>query len=208
MKVADATLLAGLQAQLERPDTVSYVSEMISERLASVLRERPKRQETLESKRAEVRVKLENLVRALESGASASAVVQAIHAREQELAALDQELREPEESRDDNLTVIPTWVQQQLADLAQLLREDSSRVREHLRRLNLGFTFSPVSDEGRPFLRVAVNSDFVPVPGLGQYFPSAASGDLHPRSSGSSTWTFTVDRPPNQLGPGWRRKAG
>ena len=25
-----------------------------------------------------------------------------------------------------------------------------------------------------------------------------------PRSSGSSTWTFTVDPPPNQLGPGWR----
>ena len=98
------------------------------------------------------------------------------------LAALDQELGEPEESLDDKLTVIPTWVQQQFADLAQLLREDSTRVREHFRRLSLDFTFSPVSDEGRPFLRVAVNSDIAPLPGLGQYFPSAASGDSHPRS--------------------------
>ena len=182
VKVADATLLAGLQAQLRRPDTVSYVSEMISERLASMLRERPQRQETLESKRAEVRAKLENLVRALEGGASASAVVQAIHAREQELAVLDQELGEPEYSVEDNLTVIPTWVQQQLSDLAQFLREDSTRVREHFRQLNLDFTFSPVSDEGRPFLRVAVNSDLAPLPGLGQFFPSAASGESHPRA--------------------------
>ena len=182
MKVADATLLAGLQAQLTNPDTVNHVSEMLSERLASVLRDRPKRQESLESKRAEVRVKLGNLIRALEGGASASAVIHAIHAREQELALLDQELAEPEGSLDDNLTVIPTWVQQQLADLPQLLREDSSRVREHFRRLNLDYTFSPIADEGRPFLRVAVNSDFPPLPGLGQYFPSAASGDLHPRS--------------------------
>jgi hypothetical protein len=106
------------------------------------------------------------------------------------------------------LTVIPTWVQQQLADLAQLLREDSSRVREHFRRFNLDFTFSPFADEGRPFLRVAVNSEVVPLSGLGQHFPSAASGDLHPRSSGSSTWMFTVDLPPNHPGPGWWKRAG
>ena len=55
---------------------------MLSERLAGVRSERPKRQATLESQRAEVRVKLENLDRALEGGASASAVVQAIHMHE------------------------------------------------------------------------------------------------------------------------------
>ena len=58
--------------------------------------------------------------------------------------------------------------------------------RERFRRLNLDFTFSPVSDEGRSFLRVAVNSDFVPLPGLGQYFPSATSGDSHPRAEPGS----------------------
>jgi hypothetical protein len=38
--------------------------------------------------------------------------------------------------------------------------------------------------------------------------PDTSRFRSHPRSSGSSTWTFTVDLPPNQLGPGWRRKAG
>ena len=32
--------------------------------------------------------------------------------------------------------------------------------------------------------------------------------DVKPQAAGSRTWKFQVDLPANQLGPGWRKKAG
>ena len=156
-----------------------------SERLAAVMRDRPKRRTELEQNRASARRRLDNLVRALEHGDAPLPVLEQIRARQAEVDALEQELAGLQEPVEERMAVSPTWVQQQLSDLADVLHEDTPRVREHFRGLNLDFTFSPVSHEGRLFLRAAVNADFVPA-GLGQYFPSAVSKRSHPRSGNQS----------------------
>jgi hypothetical protein len=172
---------AGLQARLTQPDTVAYVSEVLSERLAAAMHDRPKRRTALEQQRASAQKGLANLVRALEHGDAPLPVLEQIRARQAEVDGLEQALAGLQEPVEERMAVFPTWVHQQLSDLAGVLHEDTPRVREHFRGLNLDFTFSPVFDAGRPFLRAAVNADFVPA-GLDRYFQSAVSGRSHQQS--------------------------
>ena len=179
--MANAVLLEGLQHQLTRPETVSYVSGLLTERLASLVDDRPARRAALELQCAEKRRAVENLVRALEYGESPGPVLERIRTLQQELVASERALAELGEPAAEKLVVFPSWVEQQLSDLAGLLSDDTILLRQHFRRLGLNFTFNAVTDNGRPFLQAFVNADVASI-GLGQYFPSAASGALHPRS--------------------------
>ena len=60
---------------------------------------------------------------------------------------------------DVDLAVIPTWVRQQLQDLAGLLAGNPQRAKAEFQRLNMTFTATPVIDEGRPFLRLEGSGD-------------------------------------------------
>ena len=206
-KIADAALLSRLQEELQHPDTVAYVTEALSARIAVALDDGSRRRQRLEGERTRVQKKLDNLIAVLENDGPAPTVRQAIRAREAELARLQRDLEAIREPLGEKLAVLPSWVEGQLGNLADLLNQAPDRVRHHLNQTGVRFIVSPVSDKGRSFLRAAGSAIL-----LGGLFNRevdlSASDASHPRSSGSSTWTFTVDLPPNQLGPGWRRKAG
>ena len=153
-KVADAVLLEGLQAELLRPSTVDYIAGQLTRALNEVVDQRPQRRAELQRTRETAEQKLRNLVAAVENGAGAPTVFQAIKDREVEIRVLDGQLATDDEPIAERLAVIPTWVRQQLEDAAGLLREGPERAKTEFQRLGIRFTVHPVHDEGpRPFLR-------------------------------------------------------
>ncbi len=95
----------------------------------------------------------------------ASSVRHALQQREAELADIDRQLAAAPAMDADRLALSTTcWVQQQLEDLADVLRDSPERVRAHFQKLNLKITLYPVHDEGdRPFLRAIGEGDFAPL---------------------------------------------
>jgi hypothetical protein len=96
--------------------------------------------------------KLQNLVSALDGGASApAAILKAISDREKVVAQLECQIRSAAEPRPAaNFEITNDWVRQQLGDLAGLLRSDVARVKAEFRRLNLALTFTPTEAKPRP----------------------------------------------------------
>ena len=88
-----------------------------------------------------------------------TSITEQIAKRETELRQIENDLAKLEQTSDVDITVIPTWVQQQLLDLAGLLSDNPQRTKAELQRLGVGFTVTPVRDEGRPFLRVTGTGD-------------------------------------------------
>lgn len=180
-KIADAALVEGLQAQLLRADTLAYVTDALSAKIAAALDEGPRRRQRLEADRAKVQQQLGNLVNALEALGPTAELVQRMRTRDAELSHLQRELDAVHEPLSDKLAVLPSWVQSQLSDVAGLLRDTPEHVRAHLRRVGVCFTVSPVTDEGRPFLRAVGTVNL-----LGAVFEGetdlSATGRSHPRS--------------------------
>jgi site-specific DNA recombinase len=160
-KIAEPALVAGLQAELRRPETLAYITERLATELNGVMDTRPARREALEVTRRDAREKLRNLVAAIEAGAGSPTMFQAIRDREAELGALEQHLATLDEPLSDRLAVIPTWVREQLSDAAALLGESPERAKMEFQRLGIRFVVHPVYDEGRrPFLRAEGHGNF------------------------------------------------
>jgi site-specific DNA recombinase len=160
-KVADAELLSGLQARLKHVDTLTYVTEAVSTHLTALLDDGPRRLNELSTKRTEVKRSLTNLMDSLEKLGPTSDLVQRVRSRQIELASLEQELESIHEPCGAKLSVIPSWVRRQLADVGDLLQDEPQRVKAHLRRIGLRFAVSPIHDEGRPFLQVTGTADLL-----------------------------------------------
>jgi len=159
-KIADAHLLAGLRAELLQPQTVQYVTDALAAELNKIIDERPKIRARAEQALKEARRRLANLVAAVEDGSSTPALVEAIRAREGDVRRLEGELSGLADPVERKLAVIPTWVRQQLEDVAGLLSETPERTKAEFRRLGVSFRVSPVQNEGeRPFLRAEGTTD-------------------------------------------------
>jgi hypothetical protein len=78
-------------------------------------------------------------------------VLKAIADREATIERLEGELRKREEKPSTKkLPDLPSWVGEQLKDLAGLLKSDPAKVKSEFRRLNLQLTFHPTEAEPRP----------------------------------------------------------
>ena len=158
-KVADPTLVEQLQAALLRPAMVRQITAAVTREVSRALTTQPAARKALETTCRTTVAKLARLVAAIESGTSSTSVTEQIAKRETELRQIENDLAMLEQTSDVDITVIPTWVQQQLLDLAGLLSDNPQRTKAELQRLGVGFTVTPVRDEGRPFLRVSGTGD-------------------------------------------------
>jgi DNA invertase Pin-like site-specific DNA recombinase len=159
--VANAALLAGLQAELTRPETIDAISAQLTTAVNDVLHQRPAQRAELLRAREAAAGKLANLVAAVEAGSTSPTLLSALSAREAELAVIDAKVRALDEPIDERISVIPTWVRQQLEDAAGLAAEAPDRARLEFDRLGISITLQPVYDEGaRPFLRAVASGQF------------------------------------------------
>jgi hypothetical protein len=190
--VADPMLLAGLQTELQRPEVVHYVTEAVSEEVSRRLDDSPRRRDDLLAQRVTTERKLQNLIRAVEDGIALPSVRQTIAVREAELRRLDEELQGLDDSPKMDVAVIPTWVRQQLRDVADLLRDKPERAKVEFRRLNVSFTLCPVHNEGRPFLRAIRTGDFQSLCGY-KDLRASTGGRSGPESvPGATVWAKRI----------------
>jgi len=180
-KIADTALLAGLQAELVRPETIAYISDRLAGALNELIDRRPQQRDEIERAKTIAEQKLHNLVAAVEDGAGAATVFQAIREREAEIRALETNRVALDEPLEQRLAVIPTWVRQQLQDAAGVLSEVPERAKAEFRRLEIRFTIHPVHDEGpRPFLRAEGAGNFEYL-AFSQYAPLTTTARSDPR---------------------------
>jgi DNA invertase Pin-like site-specific DNA recombinase len=206
-KVADPALLAGLRAELLRPETVQYVTDALAAGLNHAIDQRPALRARTEDALRDARRRLGNLVDAVEGGAGAASLIEAMIEREAEVQRLHGELEALSEPLEQKLAVMPTWVRQQLEDTAGLLAETPERTKAEFKRLGLSFVLRPTQSEGgKTFLRAEGTTDFANLIS-GQCFQSSTTDSTSPRRDASRTLRFEVDLPPNHLGPGWFRTA-
>jgi hypothetical protein len=206
-KVADPALLAGLRAELLRPETVQYVTAALASVLNRVIDQRPALRARAESALRDALQRLENLVEAVEGDAGAASLLLAMHRREADVARLQAELEGLREPLEQKLAVMPTWVRQQLEDTVGLLSEIPERTKAEFARLGLSYVLHPVENEGdRPFLRAEGTTDFANLIS-GQCSQGSTSALIPPRLDASRTVRFAIDLPTNHLGPGWHRRA-
>jgi hypothetical protein len=81
-KVADPALLAGLRAELLRPETVQYVTNALAAGLNQAIDQRPALRERAEDDLRDAQRRLVNLVEAIEGGAGASSLIEPMRRRE------------------------------------------------------------------------------------------------------------------------------
>ncbi len=161
VETADRELLAGLQTELLRPDTVDYITAQLATALSELSDRRPAEREQLERARSSAAQKLQNLVSAVEAGLGTTTIADAIRAREGEVRALDGQLAALDEPVDHRLAVVPTWVRRQLEDTAGLLAEVPERAKQEFVRLGVSFVLHPIRYDGpAPFLRAVGSGDF------------------------------------------------
>ena len=158
LKTLDGRLLEKLQAELQRPEITDYITKAVEKR-ARQAQEKPQNRARLEKELTQERRKLQNLVRALEAGQPADAVMQAISKREDNIKRLERELAAASTSSQP-VSVDPAWVRQQLGDLSTLLKSSAERTRPILKKLNLQVRLVPVHPEsGRPYLRAIATAN-------------------------------------------------
>lgn len=175
-KVADAALVAGLRAELLRPETVQYVTGALAAELNRLIDQRPTVRARIEAALQDAERRLQNLVAAVEGGGAAATLLEAIRVREADVRRLTAELDAVSEPLESKLAVMPTWVRQQLEDVAGLLSEAPERTKAEFRRLGVGFVLHPVREEGgRPFLRAEGTTELAQLLS-GQYPPCSTTG--------------------------------
>ena len=135
-KVADAVLLSGVQDELLHPQTVAYITAAVSTAVHESLVQCQQAREHLLAERHRVTRKVEHLVRAVEDGVALPALQDAMTARHAELCdALTTTLARVDDPPPVRLAVIPTWVRDQLQDVAGLLGDAPERAKAEFRRL-------------------------------------------------------------------------
>lgn len=174
---AERALLAGVQTEITRPETLEYIVARLSASLQATTDARPTRREALLRQRETIAQKIRHLLAAVESGLMSTTLLQALRARESELATVGTEiaaLDAPENPR--RLAVIPSWVKQQVTDVVGLLQGRPDRVRAELSRLSVRFTLHPVQEQGqKPYLRAVGEGNFEVLAGAGSLFPATGS---------------------------------
>ena len=80
-KVADPALLAGLRAELLRPETVQYITDVLATGLNLAIDQRPALRARAEDGLRDARQRLANLVDAIEGGAGVVSLLDAIRMR-------------------------------------------------------------------------------------------------------------------------------
>jgi len=182
-KVADAALLSGLQAFLREPHTIDALTSLLSARLNAGITARPRLQALSVAERDVLRRKLAHLINAIEHGAATPALLNTMRTREKELAQLDAELDALEEPLAGRLAVIPSWVRNQVRDVAGILSARPERAKAEFQRLGIAFTVSPVLNEApKPFLRAVGTSDFSRLlAGSGTDFTTTVASGLRPK---------------------------
>jgi site-specific DNA recombinase len=233
IKVAEPQILTKLQEELLKAGTVDYITSAVEKELRKASATSPKDVGALRKQLDQEKRKLQNLVSALEGGASAPApILKAISDREKGVAQLEGQIRSASEPKPTpKFEVTSDWVRQQLGDLAGLLRSDVARVKAEFRRLNLYLTFTPTEAEPRPHYVVKGQCDLSALvfsflqpaergrmPGSDHRFgrrrglspPQGASLDLMLEQSVHNRTPillgFFVALPPCHLGPGWKRR--
>ena len=158
-KIVDPLIVAALQEELLRPEWIESITKSVTAAVRDRLQNTPDRRASLISKGDAVAKKLDSLVAAVEDGVPFPSLKARVTDREAELHEIDQELASLRDPPTMDLHVFPTWVRQQLSDLAGLLQDDPQRAKAELNRLNVSFTLSPIRDQGKPFLRVVGTGD-------------------------------------------------
>jgi site-specific DNA recombinase len=157
--LTDQLLLEALQTELLKPGTIRYVTDAVARELNRRIAERPRAETELRAARQRAGDRLRRLVAALEEGTPAASVLGAIREREAEIAGLDAQLAELQEPVEQRLAVLPTWVRQQVGDLAALMGDTPERARVEFQRLKLAITLRPVRTNGRPHYRAEARAD-------------------------------------------------
>jgi DNA invertase Pin-like site-specific DNA recombinase len=163
--VVDQRLLAALRDELLKPSTVKYICEALATELNRRREDRPRRREHLQQARVLTTERLQRLIRSIEDGAPAQSLMAAIRAREAELQQVEAQLTELDEPLEERLAVMPTWVRQQVNDLAGLLGDTPERTKAEFRRLRLTVTLQRVRTESGAFYRASASADFPPLAG-------------------------------------------
>ena len=135
------------------------ITKAVTAEVTKALQARPSDRDALQRRRDAVARKLANLVEALEAGVASPTVQQQITKREVELHEIEGELVQLSRLPDVDVKVLPSWVRQQMSDVARLLADDPPRAKAELQRLNVRFTVTPIRDQGRPFPRVEGTGD-------------------------------------------------
>ena len=162
--------------------------------LNAVIDRRPAEREEVDRTKTTIEQKLKHLIAAVEAGAGAPTVLQAIRDRETELSALEAKRNALEEPLEQRLAVIPSWVRAQLADAAGLLSDTPERAKAEFQRLSIKFTVSPVHEEGaRPFLRAEGSGDFEHL-AFSQYVALTTSDRSDQGAAGSRKFVVTCRR--------------
>ena len=172
-KVADPVVLQRLQEALLEPTMLKRMTKAVTTDVRKALSTAPSDRKKLEKRRNDVDRKLANLVAAIEHGIALPKVHEQVAKRQAELRQIDEELETLERPADVNISVIPTWVEQQVRDLSGLLAESPQRAKDEFQRLNMRFSVSPIRDEGKPFLRVEGTGDLDTLCGV-RNLPSTA----------------------------------
>ena len=158
-KVVDPLILKALQDELLRPEWVDEITKAVTNDVQARLNQEPARRVALSSQRAAVARKLDSLLAAAEDGIPFASLKARIGEPEAEIRQIDEELAGLGEQSTVDRRVFPTWVQQQLTDLAGLLHDAPQRAKAELKRLDVCFTLHPIRDEGKPFLRAEGTGD-------------------------------------------------
>lgn len=187
-----------------RPATVQAVTDALAGELNQVLDQRPEHRRRTVDALADAERRLANLVEAVEGGAGARSLLEAIKAWEAEVDRVTRELDALCEPVGQKLA---GWVRRQLEDVAGLLSESPERTKAEFRRLGVELVMHPVQEDGaRPFYRaVGTTSGAHVLSGAGRS-DFSASALTDPRQSASRTIRIVVDLPANHLGPGWQKR--
>jgi DNA invertase Pin-like site-specific DNA recombinase len=151
IKVVEPQILAKLHEELLNPGILAYVTKAVEKEVKKALTATPKGGAALIGRLEQEKRKLQNLISALEGGASSpAAVLRAIGEREKVIGELEAQIRSSgSPNRPRTVDVSSDSVKRHLSDLAGLLKADFPRVKSEFRRLNLDLTFTPVEGEPR-----------------------------------------------------------
>jgi hypothetical protein len=157
IKVAEPLILAKLQAELREPKTVESIAKAVEKEVRRVLSVKPEGATAIGKQLDGERQKLRNLIAVIETGGHAPAsMLKAVSEREASIHRLEKQL-----ARDQAIPALgalpdlPQWVDNQLANLVDLLHSDPTRVKAEFRRLGLQLTFRAVEAEPRPYYVVS-----------------------------------------------------
>lgn len=158
-KLADAHLLEGLQRGLTEPATVRLITDRLAAALNARIDERPARLAEAQTTKRELTQRLQRLLEAIEAGVPAQTVAPQIAERQAELARVEATLAALADPIGQRLTVMPAWVEQQLADVRDLLAQSPERTKAEFSRLDVAVSMQPTTrEDGRRFYRAEVAS--------------------------------------------------